>query len=164
MAVTVAFTGTPLTGTDPLSVAFTLTATITPEVQGRGGEWTGKKKRRYSRPYYYYQQAYAETLKNVPEPADEKTFDATIEAAQEISRVIERLEKNDHDFTSMLRKFDAMQRNAVGFIKSQSVQRKIDETRDFIQAARDAEIARLAREEAEEREELKEIIGLMYGS
>lgn len=159
MAVTVNFTGTPLTGAEPLSVAFTLTATITPAVQARGGEWTGKKKRRYPKPYYYYQQAYLETLKDVAEPADTDTFDATIQAAAEINRVIGRLDADDHDYDSMIRQFDRMQSQAIGYIKSAKVQRQIDATRDFIEQARTAEISRLLDEQ--EKAEGEELLALL---
>ena len=159
---------TALTGVEATSGSGTLVESVsggvvvdTPVVWGRGGEWTTKKKRRYSRPFYYYQAQYPEVLAKLSEPADPDTFDATIKAAAAIESILRRLDDDDRAFDQMLSSIERTIADTTAYVKSAKVQRMLDETVSFIKAAKDAEIRQLMALEMQEAEEIEELMQIL---
>ena len=154
-------TGTP-TLTEPALTSEGAVVAETPVVVwGRGGEWTTKKKRRYSRPFYYYQAQYPEVLAKLAEPADADTFDATIKAAAAIESIMRRLDDDDRAFDQMLSSIERTIADTTAYVKSAKVQRMLDETVSFIKAAKDAEIRQLMALEMAEAQEIEELMQIL---
>lgn len=144
MAITVDFTGTPLSGEEPLSVAFTLTETIT---QDGGG--TSSKKKYYGKLPEYYSRRSVKGFEKVQLPQDPEANPVAVEVVRELANINERLDKGTTRFQVMLDETERLAKLVAQYVEQKQITDLLNSTQMRLQAAADA------KEDAEELAELK---------
>lgn len=149
--ITVDFTGTPLTGSEPLSVVFTSSVVITADSTGGG---TSSKKLYYGKIPEYYSRRTVKGFEKVQLPQDPVANPVAVEVVRELANINERLDRGTVKFRSMMEEADRLAKLIAQYIEQAQITDLLQQTQQRIQAAEDA---RQAREDSEELEELREM-------
>lgn len=147
MSITVDFTGTPLTGDEPLEVAFTSSVVITPD-----GGGTSSKKTYYGKLPQYYSRRSVQGFEKVQLPADPVANPIAVEVVRELANINERLDKGGLRFKSMVEECERLSKLVAMYIEQAQITDLLQLTQMRLQAAQDA---REAKEDADELAELK---------
>lgn len=145
--LSVDFTGTPLTGEEPLSVAFTSTVVITPD-----GGGTSSKKKYYGKLPQYYSRRTVKGFERVQLPQDPEANPVAVEVVTELANINQRLDSGYVKFQKMMEETERLANLVAQYIEQAQITDLLQQTQQRIQAAEDA---RRAKEDSEELEELK---------
>ena len=126
----------------------------TPPVTGGGG---GKARGRGKRPQYWWEASYKE-LRELPLPQEEESNEVAQEVLARLQAVWRDLDHREVKFQRMLAECERLEKLTATYIQFHAYTRLLDETKQRIQAAEDARIARAA---AEEESEVNEILDLL---
>lgn len=145
--LSVDFTGTPLSGDEPLTVVFTSTVISTPD-----GGGTSSKKKYYGKLPEYYSRRTVKGFERVQLPQDPEANPIAVEVVRELANINEKLDRGSLRFSSMMQEAERLSKLVATYIEQQQITDLLQLTQMRIQAAEDA---RMAKEETEELEELK---------
>lgn len=150
MTITVDFTGTPLSGTEPLSVAFTSDVVITAAATQGGG--TSNKKLYYGKIPEYYSRRSVKGFERVQLPQDPVANPVAVEVVRELANINERLDRGARRFSVMLTECERLARLTAEYIEMAQITDLLQQTQIRLQAAQDAASAA---NDAQELEELR---------
>lgn len=122
-------------------------APSTPGGGGHAGKWVNKRWSGKRPPYWW--EARTKTLREIPLPTDEASAKVAVEVMRDLEELWDDLKARDRRFDEMLAEVNHLIKQATFYLESRRLEQLLAETKQRIEAAKDAQIAAQRAEEAE---------------
>lgn len=109
---------------------------------GKSARWSGKRPR-------YWWEAKTPELRQIPLPTDDTSAKVAVEVMEGLEELWADLKARDRHFETMLAEVDHLIKQTAVYLESRRLEQLLEQTKQRIQAAKDAQLAAQRAEEAE---------------